>query len=227
MNPSSILWILAVFSVSGIGAEKFQVVQKFPTILAKEGQSVLIPCEWTGNVSQTIGSFKWLKDSAEVSNQTAKYRGRVHKSQEDFIHSRKASLLLKELKVTDSGMYRCSVKFMQLGEEYGNGTQLTVREKPKGNMTLSLFLLIGALVQLALVLIVVPYCVKLHRMKGAQRAQRQFQVISDIICVDDILKLPVLDEVQNLDQDESVPESDALRMVENNEDTSIYTPMER
>ncbi|XP_059495591.1 natural cytotoxicity triggering receptor 3-like [Stegostoma tigrinum] len=127
MNPSPILWILAVFLVSGIGAKKFQVVQKLPRILADEGQSVLIPCEWTGNVSLTIGSFKWLKDGAEVSNQTAKYTGRVHRPQQDFIHSRNASLLLKGLKVTDSGMYRCSVKFMQLGEEYGNGTQLTVR----------------------------------------------------------------------------------------------------
>ncbi|XP_059495503.1 uncharacterized protein LOC132206215 [Stegostoma tigrinum] len=212
--------------VSGIGAKKFQVFQKLPRILADEGQSVLIPCEWTGNVSLTIGSFKWLKDGAEVSNQTAKYTGRVHRPQQDFIHSRNASLLLKELKVTDSGMYRCSVKFMQLGEEYGNGTQLTVRVKPKSSTTLWLFLLIGGLIELALLLIAVFYYVKLHRAKGAQPAQRQVQVVSEIFCVDDILTLPVMDEVQNLDQDESELESDTLCMVENNEDTSIYTPME-
>ncbi|GCC38507.1 hypothetical protein chiPu_0017021 [Chiloscyllium punctatum] len=227
MNTSPILWILAAFS--GIGAEMFHVVQKLPRILVEETQSVLIPCKWTGNVSRPIGSYRWLKggrNGTEVSGQTAEYRGRVHRSQEDFFNGRDASLLLKELKVTDSGMYYCSVKIMELGEEYGAGTQLTVRAKTKGAMTLWSFLLISALVHVAFLFIFVVYCVKLRRTKDQtelfQKSPLWINQYAGLLESDDLCNYAALQQKQS-NQEQSLI---CVPKVGSEEETSIYLPME-
>ncbi|XP_038671255.1 uncharacterized protein LOC119975535 [Scyliorhinus canicula] len=129
MNISAILWILAVFL--GINADKLSVLQKLPSILAEAGQDVHIPCNFTVNITKVIGSYKWFKDSrngTQVFNETKEYRGRIYRSKEDFLHARDASILIRDVRVNDSGVYYCQVMVMQRGEEYGAGTWLTVRD---------------------------------------------------------------------------------------------------
>ncbi|XP_041068138.1 uncharacterized protein LOC121291130 isoform X2 [Carcharodon carcharias] len=204
-------------TVRGIDAEKFSVFQKLPRILAEVGQTVHIPCSFTANVNKAIGSYQWYqggRNGIEVSNETAEYRGRILKSGEDFMQARDASILIRDVRVNDSGLYYCKITLMQLGEEYGAGTELTVIEKTKPVKSLLSILIISSVVELGLLLLATPYCVKLSRMNGkdTQQAQRQDTVIPEIACMEDNITSVLLNEVEDMDVNE--------------EEQSIYTPME-
>ncbi|XP_041068140.1 uncharacterized protein LOC121291130 isoform X4 [Carcharodon carcharias] len=204
-------------TVRGIDSEKFSVFQKLPRILAEVGQTVHIPCSFTANVNKAIGSYQWYqggRNGIEVSNETAEYRGRILKSGEDFMQTRDTSIRLRDVRVNDSGLYYCKVILMQLGEEYGAGTKLTVREKTKPVKSLLSILIISSVVELGLLLLATPYCVKLSRMNGkdTQQAQRQDTVIPEIACMEDNITSVLLNEVEDMDVNE--------------EEQSIYTPME-
>ncbi|XP_067865773.1 protein turtle homolog B-like isoform X2 [Heterodontus francisci] len=127
---SPILWILWILAaLLGCKAERFTVIQKLSRTLAEAGQTVFLPCTCTASVSM-IGSYSWYKDGRngiKVSNETAEYRGRIYRHSEDFFHTGDASILMKDVRVNDSGVYYCQVQLMQLGEKYGAGTSLTVR----------------------------------------------------------------------------------------------------
>ncbi|XP_041068276.1 uncharacterized protein LOC121291272 [Carcharodon carcharias] len=117
-------------TVRRIDAEKFVVIQKVLAIVAEEGQTVLLSCDYTANISKPIGSYSWYKgarNGTEVSNRTAVYRGRVYRASMDFASTGDASIFIKDVGVNDSGVYYCEVVMLQLGVEYGAGTQLTVR----------------------------------------------------------------------------------------------------
>ncbi|XP_078422539.1 uncharacterized protein LOC144695539 [Cetorhinus maximus] len=115
---------------TGIGAEKFAVIQKVPAIVAEEGQTVLLPCDYTANISKAVGSCSWYKgarNGTEVSNRTAAYRGRVYRASVDFASTGDASIFIKDVGVNDSGVYYCEVVMLQRGVESGAETHLTVR----------------------------------------------------------------------------------------------------
>ncbi|XP_067865388.1 uncharacterized protein [Heterodontus francisci] len=167
MSPSPILWILA--ALIGINTEKLTVIQNVPRIQADEGQTVSLPCTYTANVSKLIGTYSWYKNGRkgiEVSNETAEYRGRIYSHKEDFIHTADASIQIKDVRLNDAGVYYCKVRMMQLGEEYGAGTNLTVREKTESINGLLLTLVISAPVTGGVLLIVALRCVQLRRKKA-------------------------------------------------------------
>ncbi|XP_067865374.1 uncharacterized protein [Heterodontus francisci] len=188
MSPSPTLWILA--ALSGINTEKFTVIQKVPRILADIGQTVFLPCTYAANLSKAIGSYSWYKDSRngiEVSNGTTQYRGRIYKQKEAFFHG-DASIIITDVRVNDSGVYYCKVQMMQLGEEYGAGTNLTVRGKTKSTTALFLTLFISAAVEVGILLIVVLRCVQLRRKKAILQIQRQETNIPDMTSIEDVLQ---------------------------------------
>ncbi|XP_062903900.1 uncharacterized protein LOC134346462 [Mobula hypostoma] len=131
MEVGAILWLLTVSS--GIGAEKFVVIQDKSSIVATEGETVVIPCRH--NVTNKIWSYRWFKgaqNGIEVTNETAEYRGRFFKPQggDPSTNSIDVSMQLKDVRPSDSGMYFCKLEAIKW-EMYGAGTILAVRGKSK------------------------------------------------------------------------------------------------
>ncbi|XP_067865383.1 uncharacterized protein [Heterodontus francisci] len=246
MSPSPILWILA--ALIGINTEKLTVIQNVPRIQADEGQTVSLPCTYTANVSKLIGTYSWYKNGRkgiEVSNETAEYSGRIYSHKEDFIHTADASIQIKDVRLNDAGVYYCKVRMMQLGEEYGAGTNLTVREKTGSINGLLLILFISAPVTGGVLLIVALRCVRLCRKKDVQQIQIQKTDILEINYMADVqqtqtqeIDIPEVTStvarltsfplagVQDLNQDGNLSEPDPLCMDISQDDQSIYTPME-
>ncbi|XP_062903898.1 polymeric immunoglobulin receptor-like [Mobula hypostoma] len=131
MEVGAILWLLTVSS--GIGAEKFVVSQDKSSIVATEGETVVIPC--SHNVTNKVWSYHWVKgaqNGTEVTNETAEYRDRFLRPQGDdpSTNSTDVSLRLKYVRLSDSAMYFCKLKTKEW-EIYGVGTNLTVTGKSK------------------------------------------------------------------------------------------------
>ncbi|XP_059825197.1 uncharacterized protein LOC132393824 [Hypanus sabinus] len=134
MEVGAILWLLTVSS--SIGAEKFVVIQDKSSIVATEGETVVIPCRH--NVTNRVWSNHWVKgarNGTEVTNERAEYRDRILKPQggDPSTNSTDVSLRLKYGRPSDSGMYFCKLKGMEW-EMYGAGTYLTVRGKSRSFM---------------------------------------------------------------------------------------------
>ncbi|XP_062903899.1 uncharacterized protein LOC134346461 [Mobula hypostoma] len=127
MKVGAILWLMTVSS--SIGAEKFVVIQDKSSIVATEGETVVIPCRH--NVTNKVWSYRWFKgarNGIEVTNETAEYRGRFFKPQggDPSTNSTDVSMELKDVRPNDSGMYFCRLEAIQW-EMYGAGTNLAVR----------------------------------------------------------------------------------------------------
>uniref|UniRef100_A0A8C8VFC3 Natural cytotoxicity triggering receptor 3 n=1 Tax=Pelusios castaneus TaxID=367368 RepID=A0A8C8VFC3_9SAUR len=96
-----------------------------------EGSSVTLPCSYNSSRVPRLGSYLWVKEVEgawlEVSNGTQEFRGRVSRALDrSFLQERRADVEIQELRVYDSGTYRCLVKIPSLGEGVGNGTWLQV-----------------------------------------------------------------------------------------------------
>ncbi|XP_072115635.1 tyrosine-protein phosphatase non-receptor type substrate 1-like, partial [Mobula birostris] len=127
MEVGAILWLLTVSS--GIGAEKFVVIQDKSSIVATEGETVVIPCRH--NFTNKVWSYQWFKgaqNGIEVTNETAEYRGRFFRPPggDPTTNSTDVSLQLKDVRPSDSGMYFCKLEAIKW-KMYGAGTNLAVR----------------------------------------------------------------------------------------------------
>ncbi|XP_072892315.1 uncharacterized protein [Hemitrygon akajei] len=127
MEVGAILWLLTVSS--GIGAEKFVVIQDKSSIVATEGETVDIPCRH--NVTNRVWSYHWVKgarNGIKVTSETAEYRDRFLRSPGGDLsnNSTDVSMRLKYVRPSDSGMYFCKLETIEW-EIYGAGTNLTVR----------------------------------------------------------------------------------------------------
>uniref|UniRef100_A0A8C8RD88 Natural cytotoxicity triggering receptor 3 n=1 Tax=Pelusios castaneus TaxID=367368 RepID=A0A8C8RD88_9SAUR len=96
-----------------------------------EGSSIILPCSYNSSRVPRLGSYLWVKEvegaRLEVSNGTQEFRGRVSRALDrSFLQERRADVEIRELRLYDSGTYRCLVKIPSLGEGVGNGTWLRV-----------------------------------------------------------------------------------------------------
>uniref|UniRef100_A0A4X2JZJ9 Natural cytotoxicity triggering receptor 3 n=1 Tax=Vombatus ursinus TaxID=29139 RepID=A0A4X2JZJ9_VOMUR len=117
-----------------------------PQIQAQEGGSVSLSCLF--NISQegpAIGFATWYLDvvapDREVNNKTLEFRGRLEGSdQSQFLWDRLIELRIRDIRVSDAGLYLCVVEILGSGTGTGEGTRLVVKEGSPWPKVFPLFL---------------------------------------------------------------------------------------
>uniref|UniRef100_A0A803JBN2 Natural cytotoxicity triggering receptor 3 n=1 Tax=Xenopus tropicalis TaxID=8364 RepID=A0A803JBN2_XENTR len=117
-------------------------VSQAPAVNTTEGSTVTLHCNYTFNItnSTSTGYYDWHRhvyDGPEVSGNNAEFKGRISKvNNEDFMTRRRADIELKEVMISDTGMYICNVILLATGiiSGHGNGTFLLVSGEKKGKI---------------------------------------------------------------------------------------------
>uniref|UniRef100_A0ACB8EG43 Uncharacterized protein n=1 Tax=Sphaerodactylus townsendi TaxID=933632 RepID=A0ACB8EG43_9SAUR len=93
-----------------------------------EGSSVILRCSYNTTSDIMIRSYWWVKDAGlVVKNATQEFTGRVNcPPGQDFLLAKRAYIEIRNLRLNDSGMYRCVVNIHGLQEASGKGTELQV-----------------------------------------------------------------------------------------------------
>lgn len=104
------------------------VVFQPSSVHGMEGSSVILRCSYNVTSVPKIGSYQWVKDPfLVVKNSSKELTERANFiSDQDFLLMRKADLEIRDLKPSDSGLYRCVVNIHSLPETSGKGTELQV-----------------------------------------------------------------------------------------------------
>uniref|UniRef100_A0A8C8RPS2 Natural cytotoxicity triggering receptor 3 n=1 Tax=Pelusios castaneus TaxID=367368 RepID=A0A8C8RPS2_9SAUR len=125
-------WTLGLNSGEPLGSWAQDLWVSQPSFVqGTEGSSIILPCSYNSSRVPRLGSYLWVKEvegaRLEVSNGTQEFRGRVSRALDrSFLQERRADVEIRELRLYDSGTYRCLVKIPSLGEGVGNGTWLRV-----------------------------------------------------------------------------------------------------
>ncbi|XP_078011602.1 lymphotoxin-beta isoform X1 [Phascolarctos cinereus] len=125
--------LIFIFLSACPGASPLSIFQP-PSIQAQEGGSVSLSCLF--NISQegpAIGFATWYLDvvapDREVNNKTLEFRGRLEGSdQAQFLWDRLIELRIRDIRVSDAGLYLCKVEILGSGSGTGEGTKLVVKE---------------------------------------------------------------------------------------------------
>ncbi|XP_072493653.1 natural cytotoxicity triggering receptor 3 [Notamacropus eugenii] len=125
--------LLFIFLSACPGSSSLSIFQP-PRIQAQKGGSVSLSCLF--NISQegpAIGFATWYLDvvapDREVNNKTLEFRGRlVSSDQAQFLWDRMVKLQIRDIRVTDAGLYLCKVEILESGIGIGEGTRLVVKE---------------------------------------------------------------------------------------------------
>ncbi|KAG8436223.1 hypothetical protein GDO86_007359, partial [Hymenochirus boettgeri] len=105
-----------------------------PEICVAMGSTVTLHCNYVINTTEvpTVGWFKWhrhMEKGPEVTNDNKDYYGRISTAdQNDFIHKSIADVKLKNVNITDTGLYYCVVSLLlsEIISNHGDGTFLNV-----------------------------------------------------------------------------------------------------
>uniref|UniRef100_A0ACB8EFJ9 Uncharacterized protein n=1 Tax=Sphaerodactylus townsendi TaxID=933632 RepID=A0ACB8EFJ9_9SAUR len=118
-------------SSTGVSVAQDPIVSQPSSAQGTEGDSITLRCSYNFFSKLKVGSYEWVKNPGlEVKNTSPEFMGRVNcTSDQGFLLEKRADIEIKDLRLYDSGTYRCVVNFHGLQEFSGNGTDLQVTEK--------------------------------------------------------------------------------------------------
>ncbi|XP_077187277.1 polymeric immunoglobulin receptor-like [Paroedura picta] len=124
-NGTELRVMKRVSGAQGLGVSQPSLVQ------GTEGGSVTLHCSYDTAHDTKVGSYRWVKNPGLlVKNTTPEFMGRLNRtSDQHFLSERRADIEIRDLKLNDSGMYRCVVEIHGLQETAGNGTELQVLDR--------------------------------------------------------------------------------------------------
>ncbi|KAL8213163.1 UNVERIFIED_CONTAM: hypothetical protein K2H54_061082 [Gekko kuhli] len=117
-----------MFALVTVSQAQNLMVSQPSSVQGTEGSSVTLRCSYSSTSEPKVGSYQWVKDPGlEIKNSSQEFTGRVNYiSDQDFLLMRKADLEIRDLRPSDSGLYRCVVSIHGLQEASGKGTELQV-----------------------------------------------------------------------------------------------------
>ncbi|KAL8213125.1 UNVERIFIED_CONTAM: hypothetical protein K2H54_060859 [Gekko kuhli] len=128
MDRKILLLMLALIRVS---RPQDLMVSQPSSAEGTEGGSVTLTCSYKSTSESKVGSYWWVKDPGLVVKSTSQeFTGRVNcTSDQGFLLEKRADIEIQNLRLNDSGMYRCVVNIHGLQETSGKGTKLQVMKR--------------------------------------------------------------------------------------------------
>lgn len=91
---------------------------------------IMLECSYKSSSKPKVGSYYWLKDTnLPVKNNTQEFLGRVTVTLDEGFLEGRADVVIQDLRLNDSGIYRFMVNIPGLPEASGKGIELQVLKK--------------------------------------------------------------------------------------------------